>query len=196
MKQIQRNRIPDLIEEITKRGARPFSVVLITEPLLRSKSRDSGLPCPWKRITKLQMVNCFLNVNYEAAVNRQREREGVEPNFKVKPNWFTHTKTKGIVQHLKTERLYLQLKVEKVIEAYFFDDNTEVAREVIAEYLPLRSFPANQGVDKPVLTMTPALDSIKAFKVDGEIYSIGFIPELIPTLTKKEPTWTTQTLKQ
>lgn len=190
--------IPAMVEQLAKRGARPFTVTLSTSPKFLKKARGSfkgsqPIPEHLLQIRKVSVINCFLNFDYAGAVNRQRTREDSSPDFEALPAWFEHTSIKGIVA-LKsdTTKLYLQLKVEKILSVEYVGANGERwTREKFeaeySDYLPVKAKPsARQELEKPILTMTPSLDSIVGFSVDGKSYQVAKTITLAPVPKYKQ----------
>lgn len=181
MKVLQKDSIPAVVEVLAKRGARPFTIMLSTEPNFLKKSRKLGDPLPphLLPVRKVSVVNCFLNFDYESAVNRQRTREDSNADFQAKANWFNHTSIKAIVASKnEPSKLYVQLKVQAILSVEYVGANgqtwtREEFEELYGDYLPAKSKSKGQGLASPVLTMTPNLDSITSFRVDGETYVIG-----------------------
>jgi hypothetical protein len=131
--------------------------------------------CPFGRnVRKVSRVNVCLGFQYENAVNRQREREGDEPDFKAEPRaWGERIKGTFLVRH-DSGKLYLETKVERSLGCEYRDAaGNLIPADAIAPYLPNRSGSGRQEVEKPVLVRDYALDSIRAVSLKGEDFVVA-----------------------
>lgn len=169
---IKRSKLPELIAEFCKRGARPMSVTLRTIKSL-TKAQRQLLEVP--ELVKIASYSTILNFDYERSVNRQLEREGKESNFKTRPMYYEHVSTdpRPIVRHKEDKsKIYLQLKLEKALkELYLSPKGSVIDSNKVHEAIPAKSYP-KQGLEKAVLTMTPSLDSIITIVCDNQEYEI------------------------
>jgi len=170
MKNLTVENIPSEIAHIVSRGARPITITVLTTPKNLSKAGR----VKFGNVRKASLINGMLNTDYEASVNRQLTREDKEAEFAVEQNWFTHTDTPAIVAHRNDNtKLYLQVKVEKAIEANYFDGAGElIPYATIHPFLYAKNAGTKQGTDKPVLSMTVAVENIVEFVCDKETYRI------------------------
>ena len=169
------SQIASVISAASANGSRPFSLVYKTEKKLLKKDRVTKEANVIPYVLKVSEASCFLNVNYEASVNRQQVKEGAsEGTFEVQQNWFEHTNIKGIVQSKKdVSKKYLQLKLEKSMATiYELPTGELIDKAVIENLLPAESKPSNQGTEKAILSFTIGIDNILSFKVDKNEYTV------------------------
>ena len=79
--------IVSLVKQLVKRGARPFTIKTITPVRMLVKSRANKLPYAGATWNKVSVINCMLNTDYAASVNRQLTRERKETSFTSEANW-------------------------------------------------------------------------------------------------------------
>lgn len=173
---ISREELPELLRELSHSGAKPISILLNTEKKLLKKDRFSGTPNNiGEKINKLSYIQAILNFDYQNSVNKQREREGEEKDFKSKSNWFSHKVENPRALLEANGEKYLQLKVEKVLETHYFllDNDEEIAYNEIENLLPAKNKAQNQGVEKQIITIAPKLESILQFTVNGVLYKVS-----------------------
>jgi|GEM_PF-1741511 len=168
-----------LIGEVSvNRGARPVTIKTITDPNGMFNKKDNPFwnvtEQRWK-IRKVATINGFINFNYENAVNRQRQREGITATFQSLPRkWGLHIKGTPLVVHIKDgdEKHYLEVKVEKSLAWELIHvatsqplDAAELA--LVNRWLKPKS-KSRQGVQKEIVLRDYDLDSIIGLTVDGK----------------------------
>lgn len=148
----------------TIRGATMVSFVAATEPRLKAGNPFTGL----RKITKIGGV---LNFNYAAAVNRQREREGVVADFVAEPRkWGQRVEGTPIVTH--NGKFYVEAKVERSdIVAYVMPDLSPVDPDEVAKWLPARHS-GRQAVEKTIILRDFAVENLRSMKIKGSEYVI------------------------
>lgn len=161
---------PTQIEEILcdTRGAKAVTITAKTEVRLKKAARDI-----FGQVFKLSRVNGMINWNYEGAVNRQREREGVEGDFVSHPRaWGVRMPRTPFVQHNDT--LYLELKVQKSVDepSYVNAAGETVNINLIREHLPASSSSSRQGVEKEIILRDYKMESITSITMDKTSYII------------------------
>ena len=168
MEKLAKIKLAKIIAGIVKRGARPITVTLRTTPRMKVAAKAK-----FENPYKICVVNGILNFNYEKSVNRQLVREEKTPDFKTRPSWIEHTAIPGIITNKNDHsKLYLQLKVERAIEAsYFRGDGSPISFEEIKPFLYANSKPTHQGVEKFVHVIEIAFSNIKSLVCDGQAYS-------------------------
>lgn len=120
--QREKIRRSDLIELLMKmRGGNTF-IGMMTTTIPRMKK--GGNPF-WGKVKKTSNVAGCLLHNYEADVNRQREREEKSANFVVQaPTWGTRIGNSCVLKHTKksetVERHYIDFRLLRVIRARLF----------------------------------------------------------------------------
>lgn len=152
-------------------GAQPASIQYITEPKINKFGKQK-----FGSVTKLGAVNCIVNFDFAAAVNRELLREGKEANFVVQPLW----KGKGkhinlcLIQHVETMANYLAYKFQRSLKSFYFDQNfNPISSAEIKQYF-YDTTPQNQGVDegREIHPRTIKIDSIKKIKFRKTTYEI------------------------
>ena len=153
-----------------KHGARFVTIVSQTSPKL-----TAGAP----NVKKVSRVNGCVWFNYAAAVNRQREREGIAETFTpAARKWGVRLSNSALVGH--KGKFYLEVKVEKSLDHKYIDANTgaEVAEEQISPFYPKKS-ESRQGVAQEICLRDYNLDIIQSIVHEGVTYIIaktGYIP--------------------
>lgn len=148
----------------TIRGTTMVSFVSATEPRLRA-----GNPFPGLR--KVSRVNGVFGFNYEAAVNRQREREGMTPDFVAEPRkWGIRVDGTPIVTH--NGKFYIEAKVERSeIVGYIMPDGAVIDPMQVEKWLPARHG-GRQAVEKTVILRDFAVENIRSIRMKGNEYVI------------------------
>jgi hypothetical protein len=146
------------------RGATFATLICETDARLKKTGN------PFGQVQKVSRVNVCLGFQYEAAVNRQRTREGAEADFEAAPRqWGNRVPGTFLVEH--KGRTYLETKVERSLEhAYITADGRELSDADVAPFLPARKDSGRQETDKAILVRDYALDSIRSISFGGESY--------------------------
>jgi hypothetical protein len=141
------------------------SFVASTEPRLRA-----GNPFPGLR--KVSKINGVLNFNYTAAVNRQREREGMVADFVAEPRkWGVRMEGTPLVYH--NGKHYIECKVERSeVVAYIMPDLSPVDPDEVAKWLPSRHS-GRQAVEKTIVLRDFAVENLRSIRMKGTEYIIG-----------------------
>lgn len=163
--------LSQIIKNLVAGGARPITVTMRTIPKLAGGKKVVAL---LGNPHKVSVVNGMINFDYERSVNRQLGREDKAQAFKVQSAWFNHTDTPAIVCHKNDpNKLYLQMKVERALDAQYFDESGKNITDAVKPYLPKRHKPTHQGVEKFVHVIEVAFDNITSLVCDGKTYWIG-----------------------
>ena len=163
MKAITQAELVLLLE--TVKGATFATLVTETDPKLKKTGN------PFGEVRKVSRVNVTLGFQYENAVNRQREREGSEPDFEAAPRQWGRKISPMFVEH-KGE-LYLETKVERSIETKYLDSlDREIPAEALKPFLPSRSESSRQETEKEIIVRDYKLASIASLTVRGESYIV------------------------
>lgn len=163
----------DLLKLLYKtKGATPVTLVTETYPATKA-----GSP----HIMKRSEVNGLLHVNYEAAVNRQREREGKDPDFCTeKPVWGDQFAESCIKLHMNKEtgelRRYVTIGVQGRAEPVWFRDGQKCELDDIKQFLPSSKPSKKQGTAKPIevrtYEITPGRCRVKGLAINNEAYLV------------------------
>lgn len=152
------------------------SLTLVTEPKLTVKDRVTKEPRPFQKLTKVQsFVNAMIGAEYEARVNNQRKREGIEEAFEA-DKASGRTRINALLSHKDgdTEQLYLTVYIDKATmkETVYLDENNNAYTwEQVQNFLPLpKQGNAKQGVENEIRIIAPKLESITAIQAFGNTY--------------------------
>ena len=153
---------------LERKGTTFVTIIAETDPKLRKR----GNPYAGK-VTKRSRVNGAIGWIYGNGVNRQRIREGLEPDFEAFPRkWGERIKGTPFVEH--KGNTYLELKVERVLGTEYLLDGEPIDRSLIEEWLPKRKPEGErQQVENPVILRDYNLANIKAIAFDGITIVVG-----------------------
>jgi hypothetical protein len=175
MKAITQSALIGLLNGI--KGATFATLNTRTDAKLKKTGNPFAMP-----VTKESRVNVTLGFQYEAAVNRQRTREGTEADFEARPRqWGERVPGTFLVTH--KGRTYLETKVERSVETPVYRDanGVELDPEAVKPFLPSRGG-NRQGVEREIVVRDFALDSILAIRMKKEDYII-LQPATVPAAT-------------
>jgi hypothetical protein len=163
MKAITQENLLSLLSEV--KGATFATLVTNTDPKLRKTGNTLGT------VRKVSRVNVTLGFQYEAAVNRQRTREGTEADFEAAPRQWGQKISPMFVEN--KGKIYLETKVEKSL-GHSFQDATgkEIDSKLVEPFLPARSESSRQETEKEILVRDYALESIVGISFKGEDYIV------------------------
>ncbi len=149
---------------------------------LLKKNRLTKEPNPHKEIYKRSLSQVQFNFNYDAAVLRQLEREGKDPEeFDKGESWHDLVKDEEgrftpFCQHKTNKILYLRLRILKSLQdtKYFDENKNELTFEQCQHYIPKPSTYDNQGVeDENVIRfITMKFDSVENLIINGTTYIV------------------------
>ena len=152
---------------VTSPQATFVTIEAVTEPAwLSRKGEYVG------KVMKRSRVNGVIYWGYELAVNRQRAREGKEPDFESYPRaWGERVPRTPFVQHKGS--LYLEMKVERALSTEFFARETGQPVDAATIYPLLRTPSAGrQGVDKAVIIRDYAMCNIRTITYLGITHTL------------------------
>lgn len=151
------------------RGATFVNIVATTNCRL---PRKTG----YKDAVKVQNFNATINFHYENSVNNQRIREGKQPVFEaMERTWGKRRLTEDnrltpLVDH--DGKVYLECKIEKIIETKYFMYGKEIEASVI-EPLLRESTASRQGLEKEVVLRDYDLDNINTITINSKTYIVN-----------------------
>jgi hypothetical protein len=155
----------------TSKGTKIVSMVTITDPDLKKGCNFD--------VVKVSYVNGVINFNYKSSVNKQREREGNEPDFvSQKRKWGTKLDDSPFISHINKDgchKLYLEIKVERSIyhQYYSFTEERVISEEFIKPFLKeKRSSSEAQGVEKEIILRDYDVRNIACLIIDGSGFLI------------------------
>jgi len=152
----------------SRKGTSFVTIVAVTEPRMRKRGNPySG------RVFKRSRVNGAIGWLYDSGVNRQRVREGLEPDFESFPRkWGERIKGTPFVEH--KGKTYLELKVERALSTEYLLDGEVIDKSVIEEWLPKpKPEGERQQVEAPVILRDYDLANIKEISFDGMRIQVG-----------------------
>lgn len=152
------------------RGSKIIGLTTITEPKLK-KGHPEG-------VVKISRINGVINCDYSNCVNNQREREGQSPDFIPEPRaWGTRLTNLPMVSHVTKDgdhRLYLEVKVQRVISTEYKQYGKVIPYEMIKPFLyDKKSNVEHQGLDKEVVWRDYLVKNIISIDLDGHGYIIS-----------------------
>lgn len=163
---------------------RPTIVTVWAEvvPDMYVKDQETGERNPYLgRTVKQSRVNGMICWTYAVSVNNQRQREAnpqtVEeahavPVFIPEPRkWGERVPNTPLVNH--KGKVYLELKVERVLETCYLIDGQTADPEVLRPFLKTKQEGRRQEVAKPVVLRDYALENIKGIQFQGEYHRIA-----------------------
>lgn len=159
--------------------AMPIGIVTTTDPkMLKTNNPFYG------RVVKLNEANVFVGSNYEAAVNRQREREGKEADFQAGQRGFAAVpvivdgKRTPLLSYTRKDGVrceYLEVHFRghlKTVSKFILDGTREIARSVIAEFLPAPRPSNTQQLETEITVRTFAIENIVELRANGVDYVV------------------------
>lgn len=176
MKTITQSQLVVLLARI--RGAKPLTISALVDARCRKTHN------PFKEVKKLSRVNGLTSCDYEASVNRQRDREGTEPAFQAKERQWGERVSGALVEN--KGKWYLPIHIRATAKPVYLTRKTEgemlmvTPKEQIEAFLPPPSDEgAAQGVDKAIIYRNYSLGSIARITIDGETYRIRHEPKQV-----------------
>jgi hypothetical protein len=155
-----------------KRGTMNISFTSIIIPKFRKTN------FPYKNLYKVKQVQGQIGTDYEKSVNRQREKEGVEGEFKAEPSRVIKERISQSVGITFQNNYVLIYRPKLITEpSYFFveDQNgevKEVPKKEIETFLPSYKPSERQEVEKTIDYLTYKFDNIIGMKIDGKDHTI------------------------
>lgn len=158
----------DKLVELLKsqKSATAVTILAETNPAMRKTNN------PFAAATKLSSVNGMISWLYETAVNKQRLREGNEPDFEAQPRaWGARVKGTPLVVH--KDKVYLELKVQKSLEHQYKLGDKIISHDEIKEFLKPIAPQPQQALVKEVVLRDYDLKNIRSIKLNGILYEVA-----------------------
>lgn len=130
------------------------------------------------RVKKHTRINCTFGANYENAVNRQGEREGLENAGEFEAlklpygNWLVPHK---LIEHKGAVQVRVMCNPHMKPDVSYTLDGQPMDVSVIKPFMPEKKASARQeefGIEREVVPRNYKLESIKAITVNGTRYEI------------------------
>lgn len=150
------------------RGAKFVGFVSNTVPDMRK----TGNPYYNTLRKESSIYNAIINWTYEISVNKQRIKEGKEPDFEALPRaWGERLRGTPLVEH--KGKFYLEARMGNVRYTKFLNDGEEIEKEKVEEFLRKKSNEgARQELNSPIILRDYELKSIREIKMGGMVYRI------------------------
>jgi hypothetical protein len=163
--------VPQMTPKELEKALRRIDVAMIVTVRTRTEPKMRKTDNPfYGDVYKYSVLNGIVNFHYQKAVNRQRSREGVEPDFESQPRaWGSRISGCPLVVH--QDKLYLEIKVEHERAEYRRKDGSAVSHDNLKPFIPERH-PGRQGVEKVVVLRDVNLDNILSITYAGESYDV------------------------
>lgn len=160
-----------LLEKKTQKGAAIIANIL---QYTSAKLKKTGNPYP--DTMKLSQLSILLNTEYETGVVNQLAREGKDASeyekgkntmpmvFGENNRFIGMYKGEYVLQYRPFDKSYPKTT--------YFHDGKEIAKELIAQFLPASGSAKNQGTEKEIMWRKLYLSNLREIKIDGEIYEV------------------------
>lgn len=184
MSQQPRPKVYVTLEQLVQRllaidHATPITIVTSTVPKMRKTGNQY-----YDRIRKITVANVFANCNYEAAVNRQREREHKEQDFVVQPRAFgtritLNGKNTPVIEYTNKDgqyKRYLEIQPRpnlKFETSYIIDGVRPIEKEEFDEYLQVPAGNGErQGLNQSIVVNTYDVRNLVEVRMFGSDYVV------------------------
>ena len=128
------------------------------------------------RITKVSTRNYLLGNSYENRVNKNMEKEGIEPNFESQKPFGKHYigENQVVLMDDKTESVhYVMLEyfdeVKPQVE-YFIDGTDPIEKQLFEDFLTKHYESKKQPQERKVQPITPKISNIVGITLNGTRY--------------------------
>lgn len=154
------------------KGAEFFGLEINTDP--RMKKTDN--PFIQDGIRKISRMNVQIT-DYEASVNKQREREGKEEDFVAGESYhepiMINGKLTAFARKTDGSKYYLRYRPLNCLETKFVNRyNAEVPEALLRNWLPKKTVSQKQNLDKEIPFRLTELANIRKLIVRGREYEI------------------------
>lgn len=175
VKDLQRISSQELILQLSSVvGSQFVSVITETEPRMRKTNNPYN-----GNVIKRSVQNGLVNFQYDEGVKRRLAKEGKDPNeFESGTSWHEPVKLNGrltpFCRHKKTGDLYFRYQLHNS-RSQFFNKNTgdEISKDALTPFLYDSDSYKNQGLDEPLMIITPKLSSIKEITFGGKRFILN-----------------------
>lgn len=183
MKSIPRSDFTDLLMEV--KTARPVTFIATTDTGANKNSvapdpiSGEKIPNPYEKILKRSRVNGFIAYDYEAAVNRQRVREGETADFAAGERKHGERIAPAVSETNGVRKMVV--KVQNYLGSEYFgvpfgskpgDPLVPLTEAEAKKFIREKSKPKNQGVEKAVDHKEYNISNLEEVTLDGEIYKL------------------------
>lgn len=165
MQTIRFERLEKILRDV--RGTTAVTITALTEPDMVARDNPYA-----GRVRKRSRRNCLIGFGYENAVNNQRLREDKDADFVAGPRkWGVRIAGTPIVEH--KGKVYLEAKVQRVLEYRYEVDGEIVENALIEPWLRDKGAADRQELAKPVELRDFALTSITDLVMGGYHYHVS-----------------------
>lgn len=147
------------------KGATPATFVARTNVKMNKRNNPY-----YGEIDKIQKSNVFINFNYTNSVNKQRVKEGKEPDFVAKERKWG-VKVPGTPLILHKNSYYLEARfLNNEPDVEYIYENSEIDKNEFSMFLPNRSRPTNQNTEKEIIIRDFKVENIQKITFGGKTY--------------------------
>lgn len=173
MKQISQPEFEKILLEV--KGATPITFVATTDARANRKSVDGNkTPNPYDKILKRTRVNGFIGYDYEAAVNRQRTREGETADFEVGERSHGERIAPAVAETNGVRKLVV--KVQSYLESEYFGvigtTMKAITKDEAKLFIKEKTSSGAQGVEKEIDHKEYNISNIESVTLKGENYEL------------------------
>ena len=160
--------LKDLIQELV-----PYCKIVTLRAHTIPGMRKTNNPY-FDKVYKDSTVNGEIHWNYSSAVNRQRIREELFPDFVAQPRKWGERLQDSPFVHYKG-KYYIELKGERRLTEIYRDILTgdEILKEILDPFLTKPFDPSEyQGVNKGIHLRDYTLTNIREIRIGGNLYKV------------------------
>lgn len=158
--------------EILKNVQKGTFANILTETTVRMAKTNNPY---FGMVTKKSSQNVLLGCNYENRVNNNLLKENKETNFVAESCKVGQHVSECVLFNENTQKHYLQAEyfgeIKPQIE-YYYNGNL-IQKELFAEFIPKKSSPTQNGLDKKVNVFSPKIENIKEITLNKIRYVIS-----------------------
>jgi hypothetical protein len=165
-KQVTKRQLVNRLKQLS--GSTFASLVTATQPRMKAGA-------PHREVVKIARLNVVLNHDYSNSVNRQRIREGEEPDFVPEPHPYADRVpgTPLRVNRKNPTLKYLTYKLQQRIEVRYIDKRgAEIPEEDLKPWFYQRTN-HSQELEYPVIVNDVLLDNIQQITMMGTTYQVA-----------------------
>ena len=163
-----------------QKGATIVTFLSDTIPRMNQKSKQLGIRNPhYGNLRCLTVVNGMINFSYSKAVRGRLIKEGKDPKtFQLGQSWHENVLKNGkitpIYVHKKNKNMWYMgvMILRELRKRYVTYDGEDISIEDISPFLQSGGNYLSQGLQKPVIFKTYALNSIKEIVVNKNKYLV------------------------
>lgn len=157
--------VVDQLEKLTSQGERVITLITRTSPKLLKKDRETGAPCPYREVFRINERTALIGGQYEEMVNAQLAAEGKLTEFRAESLWNGKGRhvagSKFLVEHVETGKQYIAAHpIKNLGEVWTDEEGSEIDAGELKNYLPKPSNSNRQGTETEVPWRVFAIESV------------------------------------